>query len=243
MWRTVPITVMVVLLAAVHHGSTETSFRQVTIYDGQFTLAIPEDWIEIDQVQLEELSMWAADATGGRLVEIYQYGFCPPEFEDDPLLPYMLVQIRESGRLRYGRFVHLAPLDEFQNDTRRTFPEGVPPLVAGVAVDRVAFDRAAYRIRLEHSLDLRVRGRVTVLTAAFLTERGLVTLHYADREKRIGRGRALFDEIVGSVVVAPELAYQPRLSDRWPGLPFFLAAAGVAAVLIGFLNYRRRQTS
>lgn len=234
---------MVVVLAAAQHGSAETSFRRVTIYDGQFTMAIPEDWHEIDPLQLEELSMWAADATGGRLVEFYQHGFCPPEFEDDPLLPYMLVQVRESGRLRYGSFVHLAPLGEFQNDTEQTFPHGVPPLTAGVAVDRVAFDRAGYCIRLEHSLDLRVRGRVTVLTAAFLTERGLVILHYADREKRIDRGRALFDEIVDSVVISPPIAYQPRLSDRWPGLPFFVAAALVAAALIGFLIHRRRQTS
>jgi len=234
---------MVVLAAAARTVSAETAFRPVTIYDGLLSVEIPGDWQEIDPLQLEELSMWAADTTGGRIVEIYQYGFCPRVYEDAPLLPYILVQIRESGRLRYGAFVDLPPLSEFQNDTRTTFPQGVPPLVVGIAVDRVAFDRSNFSIRLEHSLDLRIRGRITILTAAFLTERGLITLYYADRERRIDRGRELFDHIVASVVLAPEIAYRPRLSDRWPGLPFFTAAAAIAAVLIAFLVRRRRLRS
>jgi hypothetical protein len=241
--RSIPIAVMVTLAAAAPTVSAETAFRPVTIYDGLLAMKIPGDWQEIDPLQLEELSMWAADTTGGRLVEIYQYGFCPREFEDAPLLPYILVQVRESGRLRYGAFVDLPPLSELQSDTRSTFPQGVPPLVVGVAVDRVAFDRSNYSIRLEHSLDLRIRGRITVLTAAFLTERGLVTLYYADRERRIDRGRELFDRIVASVVLAPEIAYRPRLGDRWPGLPFFVAAAGLTAVLIALLVRRRRLRS
>lgn len=243
MWRSIPITVLVVLAAAPQTVQAETAFRPVTIYHGLLSMDIPEDWLEIDPLQLEELSRWAADTTGGRLVESYQHGFCPPEFEDAPLLPYILVQIRESGRLRYGAFLDLPPLGELQSDTRATFPQGLPPLVMGVAVDRVGFDRSNYSVRLEHSLELRIRGRITVLTAAFLTERGFVTLHYADRERRIDRGRELFDRIVGSVALAPEIAYHPRLSDRWPGLPFFIAAAVVAVALIAVLVRRRRLRS
>jgi hypothetical protein len=46
-----------------------------------------------------------------------------------------------------------------------------------------------------------------------------------------------------SVEIAPELAYRPRLTDRWPGLPYFAAAAVVAALLAGFLVVRARQRS
>ena len=243
MWRPIPIAVTVVMAVAPQPVPAETAFQTAVIYDGKLAMEIPEDWLEIEPLQLEELSMWAAETTGGRLVEIYQYGFCPRTFEDAPLLPYILVQIRESGRLREGAFLDLPPLSELQNDTRAAFPQGVPPLVVGVAVDRVAFDRSRHVIRLEHSLNLRIRGRITVLTAAFLTERGFVTLYYADRERRIDRGRELFDRIVASVVLSPEIAYRPRLSDRWPGLPFFLAAAGLAAVLVAFVVRRRRLRS
>ena len=243
MWKAIPIAVIVFFAATAQPAPAETSFRRVTIYNDLLSMEIPGDWRDIEPLQLEELTMWSADATGGRLVEIYQHGFCPLEFEDDPLLPNILVQIRESGRLRYGRFLDLPPLADFQNDTRVTFPQGLPPLVVGIAIDRVAFDRSELCIRLEHSLDLRHRGRVTVLTAAFLTERGFVTLYFADRERRIDRGRELFDRIVGSVVLEPEIAYRPRLADRWPGWPFFIAAAAIAVVLIWYLVSRRRPRS
>lgn len=243
MWRAIPIAVFAVLAAAAQPARAEPSFRRVTISNEVLSMEIPDDWREIEPLQLEELTMWAADATAGRLVEVYQSGFCPLEFEDDPYLPNILVQIRASGRVRYGSFLDLPPLADLQNDTRVSFPQGLPPLIMGIAIDRAAFDRSKYCIRLEHSLDLRLRGRVTVLTAAFLTERGFATLYFADRERRIDRGRELFDRIVDSVVVAPEFAYRPRTSDRWPGLPFFVAAAVILVVLIGYLAARRRRRS
>ncbi len=114
-------------------------------------------------------------------------------------------------------------------------------MVVGVGFDRAEFDAATFCLRLEHSLDLRLKGRVIVLTAAFLTERGFVTLRYADRQRRMDEGRLLFNRVVDSVSLAPEIAYRPKLSDRWPGLPFFIAAALVAAALVVFLIRRRRQ--
>ncbi len=82
-------------------------------------MSIPDDWQQIDVFQLEDLTMWAADATAGRLVEVYQYGFHPRDSGPDPLLPTIFVQIRESGRQRYGDFVHLKALDELQDETKR----------------------------------------------------------------------------------------------------------------------------
>jgi hypothetical protein len=232
--------VMAVLLIAALPGFADPVVRPVSIYDDLVAMEVPEDWLEIDPMHLEDLTMWSAEATAGRSVEVYQHGFRPRDPGPDPSLPNFLVQIRESGRLRYGRFLHLQPLDELQDEAHRSFPDGIPPLVMGVAVDDVTFDPTTFCLRLEHSLDLRFVGRVTVLTAAFLTERGLVSLHFVDRERRIDSGRILFDRIVGSVRLSPEIAYQPRKTDHLPGLPFFVAAAIVALALIAFLLHRRR---
>jgi hypothetical protein len=213
----------------------------VTFYGGGCSMTLPAGWDEIPPDNLEELSMWVADATSGRSVEIYQYGYHPPDFETDPWLPHLLVQIRESGRLPYGRFLHLPPVDEIQSTADAAYPRGLPPLIMGVAVERISFDRQHLCLRLEHSLDLRFKGPVRVLTAAFLTERGLLALHYVDRERRADDARLTFDGIVDSVSVNPDLAYRPRLGDRWPGLPYFIAAGIVALILVAYLVNRRRR--
>lgn len=240
MGRTTLTTVTAVLLIAALPGFTNPVVRQVSIYDGLVAMEIPDDWQEIDPYHLDELTMWSAETTAGRSVEVYQHGFRPQDPSADPSLPYLLVQIRESGRLRYGRFLHIQPLDELQDEAHRSFPNGIPPLVMGVAVDHVSFDPTTFRLRLEHSLNLRFMGRVTVLTAALMTERGLVSFHFVDRERRINDGRVLFNGIVDSVRLSPEIAYQPKMSDRLPGLPFFAAAAIITAVLIAYLLLRRR---
>lgn len=212
------------------------------VYDGRFSFTLPSDWQAISPEDLDEISMWVIDTTYGRSVEVYQHGFVSSTFESDPWLPHLLVQIRESGRLNYGSFLHLEPIDELRSTSKNTFPKGLPPLIMGVAVEDVHFDSERLCVRLEHALDLRFKGRVRVLTAAFLTERGVVTLHLADRERRITESRELFDAIVDSAVVAPDIAYQRRVRDRWPGLPFFIAAALVAAALAAYLFRRRGQS-
>ncbi len=240
MRRIVLITLAAALAAATLLASTDPSFSRVTVYDGMLSMSLPGDWQEIGALELEDLTMWAADATAGRLVEIYQHGFLPRDPGPDPLLPTIFVQIRESGRQRYGSYLHLQPLDEIQSDTSKAFPAGLRPLVVGVSIDSLRFDAKTFCLRLEHSLDLKFKGRVTVLTAAFLTERGFVTLRYSDRERRMDEGRRFFDQVVDSVVLAPEVAYRPRLKDRWPGAPFFIAAALTAVALVAYLVRRRR---
>ncbi len=239
MWR-ISFLALVAFLVAPATPADEGTPTEV--YGGRFSFILPSDWLVIPPEHIEELIMWMAESTDGRSVEIYQHGFVPSTFESDPWLPLLLVQIRESGRLSYGRFLHLKPTDELRNTSKRVYPAGLPPLIEGVAVEDVHFDSEKLCLRLEHVLDLRFKGRVRVLTAAFLTERGIVALHMVDRERRIVESRALFDAIVDSAIVSPEIAYQRRVRDRWPGLPFFIAAALVAAVLAVYLLYRRGQS-
>jgi hypothetical protein len=215
---------------------------RVEVYDGMVTFELPDGWNELPGEALEELTMWAAEATAGRSVEVYQHGFIPDEFASDPWLPHLLVQIRESGRISYARFLDLPPIDALRDSSKQQFPNGMPPLVMGVNVERASFDPEAFCVRLEHSLELRFKGPVRVQTAAFLTERGFIAIHDIDRKGRVDEARARFDTIVDSVSIAPSLAYRPRVLDRWPGLPYFTAAGFVAICLAAFLIRRRFST-
>jgi hypothetical protein len=241
-WRLVPFIVTAALMTAAVPAAQESSVESKVIYGGLVSFELPVDWQAIAPTDLEELSMRAADATSGRSVEVYQHGYVPPEFETDPWLPHVLVQIRESGRIPYGEFLHLRPIEEIRDASMARFPEGLRPLVMGITVDRVSFDPSTFCVRIEYALELRFKGSVRVLTAAFLTERGMVAIHHIDRKIRIDESRERFDAIVESVSIDPSLAYKPRLLDRWPGLPYFIAAGIVAIALVAYLLRRRSQS-
>jgi hypothetical protein len=239
-WRRAAAILAATVGVGVVSASENRPLKEVTIYGGLVALGIPSEWREISEFELEEATFRAAEMTGGRVVEVYQHGFRPLNPPDDSGTPQLLIQIRESGRLGYGRFLELPPLENFQDDALSSYPEGVPPLVVGVEVDRVAFDRETYSVLLEHSLSLRFIGRVRVFTAAYLTERGFLILHLTDRETRIGDSRALFHRILSTLEIGPEIAYRPRITDRWPGFPFFVAAGVLTIVLVVFIVRRRR---
>lgn len=231
----VPLVLVSLLLAAAPASAGTT----VTFYGGHATMILPDGWEELAPEHIEELSMWFAEATAGRAVAVYQHGYRPPDYQADPWLPHLLVQIRESGRLSYGRYLDLPQAETLESASGDPSSYALPPLVLDVSIDELDFDRDRYCLRLEHTLDLRFKGPVRVFTAAFLTEKGLVALHYVDRERRAEAARARFEAIARSVSFDGELAYRPGLSDRWPGLPFFLAAAATAFATLGYLVARR----
>jgi hypothetical protein len=210
----------------------------VSMDGGRIRMTLPGGWIEIPPAHLEDLTFWAADATAGRIVEVYQHGYRPRDWREDPGLPQILVQIRRDGRQDLRPYLRLPAIESVREGAREAFGQGVPPLVMGVEVERVWFDRDRVALRLENALDLRFRGRVRVLSAAFLTEEGFVVVHYADRERRIDAGRTVFQTVVDSLELESGLAYHPRLMERFPGLPFFVAAGLVLIVLFVYLKLR-----
>jgi hypothetical protein len=231
-----------VLVVGSFPTSADTGTGRIRIYDGLVSLEIPNDWHEISAADLEETTYRTAEATSGRLVEVYQHGFRPVESSGDPGLPQILVQIREGGRIRTGDLMGHLGLTEFLDGAAGSLHEALPPLVMELDIERIRFDPETLTLHIEHGLSLRFKGAVQVLTTAFLTERGLVAFHFSDRKSRIGDSRALFDTMMRSVRIDQKIAYRRRWSDRWPGAPFFVAA-GIAAAILAVIVLRRRRAA
>ena len=239
MARLIPI--LAAILAAVSVSGTEP-VRQVSVYDGHVSLEVPVSWQEIPTEVLEFFSLRAAEASGGRTAEIYQHGFRPGDPEMDFALPQILIQIRESGRLAYGQFLHLPPLAELRSDGEQRLAERAGPMLNWVELDEVSFDHASFSLRVTNILDLTVEGIVRVDTFSFLTERGLFTIHCYAPASQTDVYAPLFADIIASVRLDEDIAYRPRLADRWPPTPatiaFAAAALGTAVLLV--LALRRR---
>jgi hypothetical protein len=217
--------------------------RRVAIYDELVTIEIPATWEEESPLDLEQTTFRTAEATGGQLVEVYQHGFRPSHPTTEPGLPEVLIQIRESGRIRSGDLVGDTSLKFLRQGAEARYHGELAPLIMAIEVLDSYFDADTNTLHLEHRIELRLKGEVRVLTVAFLTERGLLTFHFFDRAARIADSRQVFDQMIQSVQIDPTLAYRPRWSDRWPGLPFFIASGVAALVLLIIIIRRRRESS
>ena len=111
-----------------------------------------------------------------------------------------------------------------------------------VALKDASFDRASFSLRTSHTFFLEHVGRVVVESASFLTERGVFTVHCYTAASAASLDRPLFDNVISSVRLDPELAYRPRLADLWPpsSATVAFAAATLVAIVALVIALRRR---
>lgn len=222
--------------------------RTVELYDGLVSIAIPADWAEIPPSDLEAFTLRLAETTGGQTAETYQHGL---QHRNAPRLfayPHVLVQIKETGRLSYGAFLSLPSVDEVQQTSSRRLVERGGPLVSGLSLDQLFFDRSRFALRMSSTIQTTTAGGVGVHSASFLTERGLFVVHCFDLISRFQLTAPLFARIVDSVAIRAPLAYQPRTLDRWPLLTRLdwrhaavaLVIAVLAAALVMRIRHARR---
>ena len=143
-------------------SAAEVSMQKVELYQGLVTLELPSDWHEIPTDLLEYYALESAEARGGRMAELYQHGFRPGDPENDFELPQILIQIRESGRLKYGQFLHLPSIDAMRHQGEVTLLERAESSIRDVRVNEVFFDRENYSIHIHNTLDFKAAGKAIV---------------------------------------------------------------------------------
>lgn len=225
--------------------SAELSMQKIELYQKLVTLEIPADWHEIPADLLEYYALESAEARGGRFAELYQHGFRPGDPENDFELPQILIQVRESGRLKYGQFLHLPPIETMRRQGRETLRDRAESTLSDARVNEVYFDREDYSLHIHNTLDFKAAGKAIVHTASFLTERGLFTVHcYAHVSQNI-QATPIFDRVINSVEINESIRYRPRLGDRMPPRPalFAYSIAGLLTIAIFVILIARRRHS
>ncbi len=109
------------------------------------------------------------------------------------------------------------------------------------------FDRASFSLRLRNKLVLSNKGKASVKSVAFLTERGLFTMHFYSRIEASDAMDEISSRIIDSVRFDDELKYRPRFLDRWPPHPAAIlvtlgSVIALAALAFNFLQRRRKNS-
>jgi hypothetical protein len=232
--------IVLMMVPAVAAGAVDPN-PAVAIYDGMATLHLPEGWRAIPPNVLEYFTLRTAEATGGRTAESYQHGFRPGDPDLEFSVPQVLIQIREDGRISYGHFLRLPPIEGVAAQPASPLTDHRGSLLRELQLTGVAFDRERFRLTVDSVMDLSIEGRVVVRSASFLTERGVLTLHCYELEDRIAATAPVFETIIDSVRFDDRIAYRPRLTDQWSSRHTAVALFVLAALLaVAALVARRR---
>jgi hypothetical protein len=237
-------TLFLTIIVALPPADAEQGFQRVAVYGGHVTLEVPTDWEEIPPDLLESHSLKMAEATGGRLTEIYQYGFRARDPDIEFVFPECLIQIRESGRLNYRRFLELPSVEEMRLAGEKNLAERRGFTTPDLELSEAFFDGETFSLHVSNVLDLRYEKETTVTSVAFLTEHGLMTIHFYAPSEQVGTMAPVYQHIVNSVHFDTELRYRPRLRDYLPRkLPLILLAFAAVIALVGAMLsvYQRKR--
>lgn len=227
-------TFVSVLMLAAFPAEPESGFRRVSVYDGHVHLEVPSSWEEIPPELLESHSLNMAEFTEGRLTEVYQHGFRSSDPGVDFVLPECLIQIRESGRIRYRQFLDLPTIEEMRSHGEGELVDRSGYATRRMELSEAFFDRRVYSLHLRNTLDLGDESDITVESVAFLTQRGLFTIHFYHPTAQIDQMAPVYARIIDSVRFDDELGYHPKLSDRLPPrAPLILLVCAVAIAVGG----------
>lgn len=239
-------TVVALALAVGALPATAAKVERVDVPGGSLRVEIPSTWVRVPPDELELRSLFAAEATDGAAVEVYDAAFQPrgATAADGP--PLLLVQGRESGRLSWARFERLPTPDAVDAAAARSLSASGLPFGDTTHVHRLLFDRERYALALDMRIEGTPWGPLEVVSTLYLTATGTVAIHGISRSDAAPPLTDMWRGVMTSVEFDDHLMYRPRARDVWPWMlawpsTWYVAAALVAA-FAAWLVLRERRT-
>ena len=227
---------VVSLLIAVN-GSAQVELTQAFETTDDFTISLPAGWHEIPKDVLETLTSNLAQLAPQAPIQVYDYGFqldAPPEWFQHP---YILVQVRNTGRTRPSELESMSKIErEMQRGLKET-QDSWDSILSEFELGQTLYDPVEQILWVKFSMEVAEVGRVHGLTAAILTEHGAIQVHSYAPAGEFADYTPLFEAISRNVSVSESIQYRPHFTDSIPGFGLMRSALtwGLMGAFIAFL--------
>lgn len=172
-----------------------------------FSLTLPRHWIEIPGDALEGFSQNLRKDSSGSVQETYEYGFQPGKGQTWFSFPYVLVQVKKSGK------ISLSDLQDYPAIKGRIEPEMPAAWQVMQGVKKAKGGEFHYdperQVLFHGAVATFENGRdVKNISASYLTEEGMIAVHAYAVSSEYGQHADEFYRILNSVNIAEELKYK-----------------------------------
>lgn len=211
-----------------------------------FSIQLPPGWIPIPSAAIGERIRELVRRAPNAPTLHYDYGFQfgSPDRWFTP--PYVLIQVKRTGRIPESEF---AKLDRFSgNDTAAELQDKFRGIATDTEIGKMRYDPTSRVIWLNAGLNVAGVGRIAGVSAIVPTEYGTIQLSGYAHEREFMGFLTQFHEMVSSLAVVDNAKYRPRATDRFPFLGWiewdsviFAALTGAFGAVVGLAFRRRRK--
>jgi hypothetical protein len=208
-----------------------------------FSISLPDGWIEIPKNVIDEYEKKAvmlAPEFSGRHND---YGFQLKSSKTWFEYPYILLQIKNRGRIPESQ---LEKLELSQEDFDK-LKKGASSIMPEIQAGKMIYDKQTKVIWMYIESNVKNIGQISGLLSIVPTENGFIqAMGYCFRENYSTYG-PIFQSVVLSISPEPGLVYKPKWSDSLPSAitgidwPKAIAYAIVFGILASIEVMRRKK--
>lgn len=179
-----------------------------------YSVTLPDDWVQLPYTVVSNYTRTIQKMANGGFNESYDDGFQRSAQGQWFKYPYILVQIKETGRVPERQ---LAQMKTLRSDVQRGADMAAKKLsavVSDMSVGDTYYDATNKCILVRSTASVAGVGDIKALTCGYLTERGIIFFHCYALSGQFDDLLPVFQKLLRSVRIKDGLRYRPHLSDR-----------------------------
>jgi hypothetical protein len=179
-----------------------------------FTMYLPESWVEIPDEFLKQYSEKVSQLAPQIGKQIYDYGFQLTPVDTWMTYPYILVQVKRTGRISEEALGQYKQINDVFSEQIEEVGNNISSILSNTQLGEALYDSASQILWIKISFDLQETGKVNAQIAVKLTEFGVIQIMGYATENTFASFQPLYQEVAKQISLDDAIKYKPRMVDN-----------------------------
>ena len=236
------------LLALAGRVYSAESDAPVVHYDRDgFAMSVPGGWKEIPAAVLKDYADKLARLQPNAPRQEFQGGFQLTSAQQWFTYPYVMIQIRNTGRVPEGQFTKAAGIQGAAEKGLKKAESQLSTILSESELTEPRYDPQKHALFMNGSMNVAGVGKVKMTSATLLSEKGTISVYCYASVSDFAAYAKPFETMLNSVQLSEELRYKPRPSDTNAVLGFLdrvgsgALRGAIVGAIVGLVIFVMRQ--
>ena len=198
---------LLLLLAAPCFG---TELPQSFAAKEDFTLHLPRDWKPIPKDILDKYSQAIAKMAPQAEKQVYDYGFQRSDAPKWFSYPYILVQVKRSGRIPEEQLKALKRIEKAMDESFSKTTDSLSAITSNASLGEPVYDPASHILWTRIAIDIKNTGTVRGIIGTILTGEGFVQIACYAKNDDFETYLSIFESVIATTELRADLKYGSR---------------------------------
>lgn len=179
-----------------------------------FSISLPAGWVEMPTDVIDAFEKEIARLTPNAPAQHYNHAFQLGSSENWFEYPYILVQIKNTGRIPESQLEKLKGYNI--QESLEKHKKGLSSILSDVQAGEMVYDKQTKMIWMRIEANVVNTGPISGISGMVLTEKGFIQVMGYCLRGNYPTYENIFQSVALSVSTEPGLAYKPKWSDSLP---------------------------